>query len=779
MGIRFCGGSIRLLANSPCASTDEEVDLQGEIEVADEVILEGHRFRAEASQGTPPAPGDAPVEGPARRLRAKGDVWRRAMQSMGLVCTMTLSIINSGYRLEWNDKGPAPPVSHANHPSAFEDTEFIDESLAAGLAQGTMLEVTKGFLKCIHPLGKAIHARTQKKRLIYDARHVNEHLVKTKFKMESLHKEGRTLFRECDFGGTCDISQAYYHVDMHESAWPYLGFEWAGRFFCYKVLPFGLSTAPRIFTMVMKTPLALLRSQGCNVIAYLDDLPFGDKSAEGSMRQGSLIVSTLRDFGWIIQTAKCVGIDRPLRRFEVLGSLIDLVRKEFRVPDSKVSHIKVAVSNLLKEERTGAKTVARVKGLLSSTWLSTGEHARIRTRALDQVIQSRLREADDPQDKGPWRRKVALTPQARAELQWWLDRVEEVNGRPIIEDVLAGVFDGTIATDASTDGFGGWVACEKTAAALSVIAENARRVSSAKLTVKEAQRAAVAGVEVSGELPEEWQEGRASSTLREIFAAFTILSVLAPLVADGRFRLHLDNSASVMALGGRVPHSATGGQAPKSVLGGSRVPEIQDFVIRILDLAYVHKIRLVAVWIPRAENERADLLSRTTHLAQFEYNLKRLFFRQLDEDPRWGRHSTDMFSADHNVSVRSGRFCSRFYHPQAVWADALSFRWTAALGDMLWVHPPPRTIGAALTHMVFCGCRGTLITPRWQGAPWWPLLFPGGTDAPPAPFVREVIELGTVQEVMEGPGTCDGPSSHFSRSRVMAFRIVPPRAGGA
>ena len=112
MGIRFCGGSIRLLANSPCASTDEEVDLQGEIEVADEVILEGHRFRAEASQGTPPAPGDAPVEGPARRLRAKGDVWRRAMQSMGLVCTMTLSIINSGYRLEWNDKGPAPPVSH-------------------------------------------------------------------------------------------------------------------------------------------------------------------------------------------------------------------------------------------------------------------------------------------------------------------------------------------------------------------------------------------------------------------------------------------------------------------------------------------------------------------------------------------------------------------------------------------------------------------------------------------------------------------------------------------
>ena len=41
--------------------------------------------------------------------------------------------------------------------------------------------------------------------------------------MEALHIEGRAFFHGCDYGGTCDISQAYYHIDMHESAWPYLG----------------------------------------------------------------------------------------------------------------------------------------------------------------------------------------------------------------------------------------------------------------------------------------------------------------------------------------------------------------------------------------------------------------------------------------------------------------------------------------------------------------------------------------------------------------------------
>ena len=87
-------------------------------------------------------------------------------------------------------------------------------------------------------------------RLIWDGRHVNAHLIKVPFKMETLQREGRTLFGGCSWGGTFDISSAYHHVDMHEDSLPYLGFEWAGKFFCFVVLPFCLSTAPRIFTKV-------------------------------------------------------------------------------------------------------------------------------------------------------------------------------------------------------------------------------------------------------------------------------------------------------------------------------------------------------------------------------------------------------------------------------------------------------------------------------------------------------------------------------------------------
>ena len=62
------------------------------------------------------------------------------MQGLSLVCAMTLSFIESGYRLEWNEGVPAPPVFQTNHQSTHLDPEFIEESIRTGLAQGTMKE---------------------------------------------------------------------------------------------------------------------------------------------------------------------------------------------------------------------------------------------------------------------------------------------------------------------------------------------------------------------------------------------------------------------------------------------------------------------------------------------------------------------------------------------------------------------------------------------------------------------------------------------------------------
>jgi hypothetical protein len=81
-----------------------------------------------------------------------------------------------------------------------------------------------------------------KRRLIWDGRHVNSHLRKRPFSMETLQRGGRFLsvFERSSFGGTLDVSSAYHHVDMAPEASPYFGFEWDSTFYCFDVLPFGL-----------------------------------------------------------------------------------------------------------------------------------------------------------------------------------------------------------------------------------------------------------------------------------------------------------------------------------------------------------------------------------------------------------------------------------------------------------------------------------------------------------------------------------------------------------
>ena len=141
--------------------------------------------------------------------------------------------------------------------------------------------------------------------------------------------------------------------------------------------------------------------------------------------------------------------------------------------------------------------------------------------------------------------------------------------------------------------------------------------------------------------------------------------------------------------GSPVSHGRQGAQVGPGGLKGRRGP---GYIVKILDLALEQDIELVAIWVPRAENERSDLLSRTSAMARAEYWMSDAAFAAIDN--RWGCHSLDMFSIPDNVRVASGRFMSKFYSSTSVWIDSLSVRWPAE--EVIWAHPPPCLVGAAI-----------------------------------------------------------------------------------
>ena len=669
--------------------------------------------------------------------------------------------------MDWDPAlGEAPPIFLQNHPSAWAESAFVTTAIAEGVAACTMRVCARSDLICILPLGVAFNS-AGKRRLIWDGRHVNKNLRKRKFKMETLQREGRTLFERSHFGGTADISSAYHHIEMAESAQPFLGFEWNGVFYCFNVLPFGLSSAPWLFTTIMSHSIRFIRYTGGDVISFLDDCIFGGTTAHGTVAAAHRMLGILREFGWLIHPTKCVGTSSAVQAFVALGTLVDLATHTYSVPPATLTRLREGLTALITgPARVGVRSVARVKGLLTSTWVATGVATRIRTREMDRVIASR------PSPSGPSRRErraawgalVTLSAECLAELTWWTANLDRVNGCPIRSAPLAGRFDSVTECDASDTGFGSVTFVDGPGAASSTLVAALLALATGHLTRRAVVRRARRGIEFAAAFPAYMLA--TSSTLRELFGVHGVLCTIAPLLRGGRHKVVMDNLGCVFIMGGVVPPFATGArQWGEFVSGGSPNPDLQRLAVLILDLQLTHGFTLVFEWVPRDQNVRADFLSHALEFSQHSYRLCDECFAYLDG--LWGPHTIDRFASAENCvplgAPHAGRFCSHFFHPDAEWTNALTIGWE---GENNWVFPPTHLVGAAITHLRAAGAGGTVICQDAPWASWWHTLRSGPRWAPD---VAAVLSLGPAPAVL----VIDAADRHlFGSGGVLAIRFA-------
>ncbi|KAM9985648.1 hypothetical protein ACTFIZ_012321 [Dictyostelium cf. discoideum] len=108
-------------------------------------------------------------------------------------------------------------------------------------------------------------------RPVLDLKRLNTYINNQSFKMEgidnlpSMVKQGYYMVK-------LDIKKAYLHVLVDPQYRDLFRFVWQGAHYRWKTMPFGLSTAPRFFTMLLRSVLRMLRDINVSVIAYLDDL---------------------------------------------------------------------------------------------------------------------------------------------------------------------------------------------------------------------------------------------------------------------------------------------------------------------------------------------------------------------------------------------------------------------------------------------------------------------------------------------------------------------------
>ena len=130
-----------------------------------------------------------------------------------------------------------------------------------------------------------------------------------------------------------DLMSGYYHVGLFQASRTYVGFKWGGKYYVYKSLLFGLSTAPFIFSKVMRDLAMYWRRRGIRVFPYPDDSTFIERGCWQVVRLARWVEKDIFLAGLKVNVSKWHLIPAQQRR--QLGSDVYFVVNEVRVPEDR------------------------------------------------------------------------------------------------------------------------------------------------------------------------------------------------------------------------------------------------------------------------------------------------------------------------------------------------------------------------------------------------------------------------------------------------------------
>ena len=141
-----------------------------------------------------------------------------------------------------------------------------------------------------------------------------------------------------------------------------------------------------------------------------------------------------------------------------------------------------------------------------------------------------------------------------------------------------------------------------------------------------------------------------------------------------------------------VKHRTDNQNVVRALSNGSKPELVQELVVDIFKLCIEFNIQLFPEWIPRTDNQWADVVSKD--IDRDDYMLHPDIFAVLDVI--WGPHSIDRFSSFRTRQIP--RFCSWWASPFSEAIDAFTVSWS---NENSWSFPPTYLIPRVLQHLKF------------------------------------------------------------------------------
>ena len=213
-----------------------------------------------------------------------------------------------------------------------------------------------------------------------------------------------------------DIKSAYRIVPVHSEDRALLGMLWDGALYVDSVLPFGLRSAPKIFTAIADALEWRVKEEGVEVIFhYLDDFLIVAPPDSSVCEENLYKLRALFDKLHIpIAEEKLEG---PTTRLTFLGIEIDTTALVLRLPREKLRDLKLLVEEWLGKKFSLVKDLQSLVGKLQHASKVVHPGRTFLRRMFDLL-------------KGIPRKQqfVRLNVSFRSDLMWWHSFLESWNG---------------------------------------------------------------------------------------------------------------------------------------------------------------------------------------------------------------------------------------------------------------------------------------------------------------------------------------------------------------
>ena len=223
-------------------------------------------------------------------------------------------------------------------------------------------------------------------RPIIDLSTLNLDVDRTPFRMETSQTVLHAVRRN-DWMVSIDLKDAYLQIPIHPASRRYLRFTARGKTWQFRVLCFGLSTAPQVFTRVMAPVSGFLHQLGIRMLRYLDDWLILASSQEEACWARDKVLSLCQELGIVVNLEKSTLT--PSQIIVYLGMRIDSQTFWASATPSRIEKFFSIAEEFLSSKVQSAKFWRVLLGHLASLSRLV-PNGQLRMRALQLALKSRL-----------------------------------------------------------------------------------------------------------------------------------------------------------------------------------------------------------------------------------------------------------------------------------------------------------------------------------------------------------------------------------------------------